>query len=85
MKNKSSFVTVAMAVVVLLSACVLGPGLDADPEPTPWQATAVPEEELEYEEISAEDERLYDEHGFTQSPGDYWIPIVLPNISESEQ
>jgi hypothetical protein len=27
----------------------------------------------------------HDEHGFTPSPGDYWLPIDLPDISQSEK
>jgi len=97
MKNKLHIVTTMLAPAILIGACVLGANTDTETEPTQGEAaavseaqgdeTAVPaaEEDLECEEIIQEDEGIYGEHGFTEQPGDYWIPIVLPDISEAEQ
>lgn len=97
MKYKLHILTAMLAPAILIGACVLGVNTDTETEPTQGEAAAVSEaqgdetaapaakEDLEYEEIIQEDEGLYGEHGFTEQPGDYWIPIVLPDISEAEQ
>ena len=97
MKNKKYLVLAAFTLVIMLGACELKTGPYPETEPTSSEATgvsgaengatAVPtaEEDLEYEEIIAGDEGMYGEHGFTEQPGDYWIPIILPDISEAEQ
>jgi hypothetical protein len=62
MKNKSSFATVAMAVVILISGCALGSSFGTEVA------------DLEH-----------GEHGFIQSPGDYWTPVDLPDMSDEEK
>jgi hypothetical protein len=75
MRSKSGFVTAAMAFAILVSGCVLGSSLDTDVE-------TAGEEEKEMSEV---EDLEYGEHGFTQAPGDYWTPVKLPDISDSER
>lgn len=87
MKSRFNFVMLVLTLTILIGACALGTGIEPVTKPTQGEATAAPaaEEDLEYEEIIADGEGQYGEHGFTKQPGDYWTPIVLPDISEAEQ